>query len=42
VRFRNGDLEKVTTTNTTRIAWADYPDGPAVSTYAADDLELLT
>jgi len=41
IEFDDGDKDIVTTTNITRVSWADYPDGPAVSTYeASDEIEV--
>lgn len=41
VRFDDGEIDTVVTHESTKITWNDYPDGPAVVVFAADDLEVV-
>jgi hypothetical protein len=41
VRFPDGNFDKVRSYNDTTITWADYPDGPVLSTYRVDDLKVV-
>lgn len=41
VRFDDGTDDVVSTHDSTKVTWADYPDGPAVMVFAADDLEVV-
>lgn len=42
VRFADGTEDTVSThENITVRTWADYPDGPSILTFAADDLEVI-
>lgn len=40
-RFDNGDEDGTSTYDVTPISWADYPDGPDVRVFSADDLEVV-
>ncbi len=42
LRYGDGDEEVVTSYDVTRITWGDYPDGPIMQTFQADDLEVVT
>lgn len=42
VRFGDGTLWKTRSYNDTPITWADYPDGPVLSTYRVDDLKVTS
>jgi hypothetical protein len=44
IKFDDDGVEEViSTTNITRITWADYPDGPELLIYEADDdIEVIT
>jgi hypothetical protein len=40
VRFPDGEWEEASSHNIDRFTWSGYPDGPAVSTWLADDIEV--
>lgn len=42
VRFDDGAEDESSTTDITQVTWADYPDGPEVHVFEADDCEVAT
>lgn len=41
IRLPNGDVEMTSTHDATPISWAEYPDGPDVWIFQADDIVMV-
>jgi hypothetical protein len=41
VKFLDGTEDRADTHRITEITWADYPDGPELERFQADDLEVI-